>query len=186
MPEFKLTINDPKSGKSYQKSVDTTIFREKKIREIIKADPIGIPGYELQITGGSDKEGFPMRTDMPGVGRRKALLTSGPGVHIKRKGIKRRKAVRGNTISLDTSQINLKITKYGAKTVEELFGIKKEAAEKEKVEEAPKKEEPTKKKIERPKEQIKAEEKKIEAKESSSKKEKGEDKNTSEKKNEEI
>lgn len=126
MPEFKLTINDCKTGRSYQKSVDTDIFKDKKVGDVVKADSIGLPDYELQITGGSDKEGFPIRSDMPGVGRRKALLTRGPGVKIKRKGLKIRKSVRGNTISLAVSQINLKITKYGAKSVEELFGVKKE------------------------------------------------------------
>lgn len=137
MPEFKITISDPKTGKSYNKVLDTDIFKRKKIREKVLGDALGLKGYELEITGGSDTSGFAMRYDIEGTAKKKALLTGGVGVTIPRKGSRIRKTVRGHEISLETAQVNLKIVKYGSKTVEEIFGTKKEEG---KTEEAPKEE----------------------------------------------
>ena len=36
-----------------------------KINDIIEGDTIGLPGYRLKITGGSDNSGFPL---MKGIG----------------------------------------------------------------------------------------------------------------------
>ena len=123
MAEFKVTINDPKAGKSYSKAVSTSTFLNKMIRETVSGDDWGLAGYELEITGGSDAQGFPMRFDMPGAERRKALLTRGPGVHLDRDGQRKRKSVRGNTIGAQTVQVNLKVVKYGAKSIPDLLGI---------------------------------------------------------------
>ncbi|MDP2907084.1 MAG: 30S ribosomal protein S6e [Nanoarchaeota archaeon] len=131
MAEFKITISDPKTGKSYNKVLDTDIFKRKKIREKVLGDALGLKGYELEITGGSDTSGFAMRYDIEGTAKKKALLTGGVGVTITRKGSRMRKTVRGNEISLETAQVNLKIVKYGTKPVEEIFGTKKEEAPKE-------------------------------------------------------
>lgn len=136
MPEFKLTINDTKTGKSYNKVLDTDVFKRKKLHEKILGDTLGLKGYELEITGGSDTSGFPMRPDIEGVGKKKALLTSGVGVTISRGGNRMRKTVRGNEVSLDIAQVNLKIVKHGDKKLEELFGVKEEAKPEEKQEAA--------------------------------------------------
>ncbi len=135
MAEFKLTVNDPKAKKSYKKVVgepEASIFIGKKINEMVK-DISTFKGYEFIITGGSDKQGFPMRSDLPSASRKKLLMTSGPGARIKRKGMKRRKTVVGNTINANISQINLKISKYGSKSIEEILGIKKEEVKEEKT-----------------------------------------------------
>lgn len=142
MVEFKIVINDVKTGKSYQKTVPEQGLTGKKIGDKIDGKIVGLTGYELEIKGGSDTAGFPMIATVDTIGRKKALLSKGPGVKIKRKGMLTRKTVRGNTISDKTAQINLKITKYGTKTIEELLGIakKEEAApqEEKKPEEKPK------------------------------------------------
>ena len=112
MAEFKLVISDPKARRAYQieiKSPDADRLIGKKIGDIIKGELINIPGFEFKITGGSDKQGFPMRPDIPGTKRIRALLSSGPGIKIKRKGERRRKSVRGNQISEEIVQINMKI-----------------------------------------------------------------------------
>ena len=163
MSEFKLTINDCKTGKSYNKIVETDIFKGKKIREKISGDSLGLKGYELEIRGGSDKSGFPMRPDMAGQLKKKALLSGGVGVTIPREGARIRKTVRGNEISRDTVQINLKIIKYGAKKIDELLGTKEESKEEtagKKPEEVKKEE----KKVKVKKEEVKKEEKKVEEK----------------------
>ncbi len=128
MVEFKLTINDPKTGKSYKKVIsrsETDIFRGKKIGDTLK-DSFGLKGYGLIITGGSDKQGFPMRKDLDIAGRKRLVMTSGPGVKIKRKGMKKIKTVVGRILTSEISQINLKVSKPGTKSIEELLGIKKE------------------------------------------------------------
>jgi len=173
MPEFKITINDPKTGKSYNKALDTNIFKRKKIHDKIPGDELGLKGYELEISGGSDTAGFPMRKDLSGTAKKKLLLTGGVGVKIKRRGARIRKTIRGNEIGLHTAQINLKIIKYGSKKLEDALGSaeKKEEAPKE---EAKPEEKPKEKKAEdKPKEE-KKEEKVEEKKEEKPKEEKPE------------
>lgn len=126
MPEFTLTINDPKTGKSYNKKIDIDIFDGKRINDTIQGESLGLPGYELKITGGSDKSGFPMRKDLSGASRRKILTTKSIGVNIKKGGLRRRKSVVGNQVSSSTSQINLNVVKHGGQGLEETFGSKKE------------------------------------------------------------
>ncbi|MBL7100605.1 MAG: 30S ribosomal protein S6e [Nanoarchaeota archaeon] len=175
MSEFKLTINDTKTGKSYNKVLDTDIFKRKKLRDKIAGDALGLKGYELEIRGGSDTSGFPMRENIEGVSKKKALLTGGVGVTIRRKGARIRKTVRGNEISLNIAQINLKIVKYGSKKIEDIFGAKSEETEekKEVKKEVVKEEKPKEEKKEEPlKEKSKVEEKKEEKVEEKSEEEK--------------
>lgn len=124
MPDFKLVINDPKTAKSYQKIVtgnEADVFRGTKIKSKISGDQIGLKDYELEITGGSDSSGFPMRSDIEGILRKRPLVSRGPGIKGLKKGEKIRKTVAGNTISHLTSQINLKVLKHGSKSLDEIF-----------------------------------------------------------------
>lgn len=126
---MKLVISDQKTGKSYQVELaeDKKAFLvEKRMGDSIEGALIGAEGYTLEITGGSDKSGFPMRDDIYGSRKVRAYLKSGIGFNPKHDGERRKKMVRGNTISEDISQVNLKVTKQGAKPLEELFGKKKE------------------------------------------------------------
>lgn len=164
MANFKLVVSDPKSRKSFQKEVDQSAsgLIGKKIGEIVKADNLGLKGYSLQVTGGSDKQGFPMRSDIDGIGRKKALLTSPPGFHAKIKGQRKRKSVRGNTISQDVVQINTKVVEYGSEKFEK-FVVKKEAKKEEKPEKPKEEKKPEKTKEEFKKPEPKKEPKKEEA-----------------------
>ena len=180
---FKLVVSDPKTKKTYQKEVSQkeSGLIGRKIGDKVNGDFLGMQGYQLQVTGGSDKQGFPMRKDIQGAARKRTLLTGGPGFHPKTKGERRRKSVRGNTISRDIVQVNSKIVKYGTKKLEQIFGKKEEKKPEEKKEEKPKEEfkkeapkeekkqeaKPEKKEAEaqeKPKEEPKAEEKKEEPK----------------------
>ncbi|TET03277.1 MAG: 30S ribosomal protein S6e, partial [Hadesarchaea archaeon] len=87
---------------------------------------VGLPGYELQLTGGTDKDGFPMRPDIYGPGRTSVLLAGGSGFSPRRRGERRRKRVRGSRISDAIVQVNAKIVKRGEKPIEELL-VPKEA-----------------------------------------------------------
>lgn len=124
----KIILSDPKTGKSYsiELEINKTNVNGTRIGEVIDAASIGLSGYEIQISGGSDKDGFPMRMDVPGRSRRKVLLANGPCYKPKSDGIKKRKTVRGNIVTQDIVQINAKIVKKGAKSIEKLLGVDKE------------------------------------------------------------
>jgi len=122
MPELKFVINDPKTGKSYSK-VHEAELSGIKIGDKVSGNIFGLNDFEFQFTGGSDHAGFPMRKDINSPNRKSALLGSGSGVHIKRKGLKLRKTVRGNTVGNYTKQINLKIIKQGKQTIDKALGI---------------------------------------------------------------
>lgn len=126
MAELKFVINDNKTGKTYQKALEDDSLVGKKIGEVISGDFLGLNGYEFEIRGGSDFAGFPLRKDIEGPVRKKALLGSGVGVKIDRAGVKYRKTVCGNTITVKTAQVNLNIIKYGHTPLDQLLGKKEE------------------------------------------------------------
>ena len=136
MANFKIVVSDPKAKKAYQKELDqgASGLLGKKIGDKFSGNHLGLAGFELEVTGGSDKEGFPMRRDVEGPGRKKILLSHGPGFHAASKGMRKRKSIRGNTVSPSVSQINVKIVTYGQKSAEELLGAKKEHKEEAKEE----------------------------------------------------
>ena len=137
MATFKLVVSDPKTGKSEQHEIKDDKARTlvgRKIGEEIEGELIGISGVVLRITGGSDKDGFPMRGDLPGTTRRKLLLSKGLGYKPKENGKRMKKSLRGNTINPDVVQINMKVIKHSTKPIEDLIKV-------EKKEEADKKEE---------------------------------------------
>jgi small subunit ribosomal protein S6e len=132
MVEFKAVINDGKSGKTYQVNVTghhANSLIGKKIGDVVDGIFVGLPGYKLTVTGGSDKDGFPMRKDLPGPLRKKLLVTRGIGFNTPEVGLRKKKSFRGNTIAPDTVQLNMKISALGAKPIEDL--IKKEEAPKQ-------------------------------------------------------
>jgi small subunit ribosomal protein S6e len=110
MPTFKLVLSDPKTGKSEAQEVkdaNAQALMGRKIGEVLDASSIGLTG-KIMITGGSDKAGFPMRRDTLGGGKNYILLTGGVGFKSKEGGAKKRKLVRGNTITEETYQVNAK------------------------------------------------------------------------------
>jgi len=122
MVEFKAVIADVKNGKTYQTMVTgqhANRLMGMKIGDEFDGLFVSLPGYKLKITGGSDKDGFPMRRDLPGQQRKKVVLSGGVGFHPVTEGQRRRKFLRGNTISADIVQINLKVTSYGPRSIDE-------------------------------------------------------------------
>lgn len=121
MAEFKVNIGNPKDGKTFKKEFSGTEANSligKKIGDVIKGDVLGHAGYEFEITGGSDYCGFPMRKDLLGSSRKRILITKGIGMRNKRKGLRLRKNVAGNTVYEQTAQINLKVVKAGKDPLE--------------------------------------------------------------------
>lgn len=131
MANFTVVISDPEARKSYQTIVDqdkAVALIGKKVNDEIPGDLFNLSGYTLKITGGSDKDGFPMHPTVPGQGRKRALLTGPPGFHPTHQGERRRKTVRGNTVSQEIVQINCKVIKKGEKPIEEVFPTKAKEA----------------------------------------------------------
>ena len=127
--EMKLNIGDPKERKTLTHTVpaeDAKALFGKRLGESFKGELVGKPGYEFQITGGSDNAGFPMRRDVVGSARRKLLVTKSIGNKQTPKGTRIRKTVAGNTVSDITSQLNVKVVKHGQ---EPLFAAAAEASE---------------------------------------------------------
>lgn len=123
---FKLDIGDPKSKRTVDLDSSSDAFVGRKIGESVSGAAIhevaDLKDYEFIITGASDKAGFPAFAQVEGVGRKRLLLTRGKGMKTKKpKGLRLRKLVRGNTIAEDIIQINLKVSKHGAKAFEEIF-----------------------------------------------------------------
>jgi small subunit ribosomal protein S6e len=87
----------------------TSAFIGLKIGDEVDGSILGLRGTKLIITGGSDISGFPMRSDISGPVKKRALLSSPPGFHPREDGERRRKIVRGNTIAPDIVQINTRI-----------------------------------------------------------------------------
>ena len=114
-----------KSGKAYSATSEHDLFVGKKVGEIVALDAIGLTGFEGVVTGGSDKQGFPMNRSVPGAARKKILTSSAVGFKPTHKGERKRVSVRGNTISAENAQVNLKITKEGSVKVEDVLGSKK-------------------------------------------------------------
>jgi small subunit ribosomal protein S6e len=125
---FKVVVSN--KADTYQVEVDDThALNGLVIGDEFDGGIVGLDGYTLQITGGSDKNGFTMKKDVPGTRRIKSLLTGGVGYHPKADGVKRRKTVRGNTIADDIVQINSVVVKEGAKPIAEILGAGEEEEE---------------------------------------------------------
>lgn len=133
MVDFKAIVNDVKTGKSYNITVSghhANSLIGKNIGEVVDGIFVGLPEYKLKITGGSDGNGTPMRSDLPGNKRVKLLLSDSKGFHEKYPGQRKRTAIRGSAISAEIVQVNMAVAEYGPKSIEECLNpAEGEAAE---------------------------------------------------------
>lgn len=138
MTTWKFVVSDPETRKSFQKEVEQNKavgLLGKKIGDEFPGDLIDLSGYSLQITGGTDRDGFPMHPSVQGMGRRRVLLSGKPCFYPKIKGQRKRKTVRGNAISADIMQVNCKVVKRGSRPLEEIFPKKEKVEEKKEAKE---------------------------------------------------
>ena len=126
---MNIVISDPKTGKAFSKKVESASnFSGRRIGQEIQLDSIGLNGYSAKITGGSDRDGFPMRKDLVGISRKKIFV-----VVDRKKGEKKRITKRGNTVADDIKELNVTLTKYGSMPLDEILGKKGEAPKEEKI-----------------------------------------------------
>lgn len=112
MAKFKVIISDPQTGTSKVVELEearAVPFIGRRIGETMDGAVVDLPAHKLQIKGGSDKDGVPMKPNVHGGVRRKIVLSKGVGFKGGKKGERRRKAVRGNIITDEIVQINVKI-----------------------------------------------------------------------------
>ena len=136
MATFKLTLSD-KKGRSISKELkdnEANPLIGLLIGQETNASVVGLQG-KIMITGGSDKSGVPMRADVHGMPRKRILIPKGVGLQDTEKGLRKRKLIRGNTVSEEIYQVNCR---YDGEL--QMEAPKKEEPKKE----APKKEEPKK------------------------------------------
>lgn len=112
-----LTINDENVLRA---------FIDKRISQEVDADVLGPEwaGYVFKITGGNDREGFPMKQGVLTTGRVRQLLGKGSSCYRPRKrGERKRKSVRGCIVSHNLSVINVAIIKKGDNEISGLTDI---------------------------------------------------------------
>jgi small subunit ribosomal protein S6e len=117
MAKFKVIVSDPETGTSKVVELEearAALFIGRKVGETLDGSAVDLPAHTVQILGGSDKDGVPIRGNVHGGVRRRVVLSGGAGFSPKKKGERRRKTVRGNVITDEIAQINMKIVERPA------------------------------------------------------------------------
>ncbi len=107
-----LIVSDPATGTSQRVEIEDAQLRPlvgTRIGMTIDGAIAGMQGYKLKLTGGTDKDGIPMRPDVHGSAKARIVLSGGVGYKPKDKGMQKRKVVRGNTVSQETTFLNFSI-----------------------------------------------------------------------------
>jgi small subunit ribosomal protein S6e len=109
--EFKVVISDSKGNSINQEIKDKSAqpFVGSKIGDVMDSTVFGLKDGKIKITGGSDKSGTPMRSDLHGGVKKYILMTSGVGARNLNPGERKRKLVRGNLITEEIYQLNCQL-----------------------------------------------------------------------------
>merc|ERR1712159_582353 len=117
---MKLNLSCPTTG--MQKCIDVEEdrmllpFFDKRISAEVAGDSLGdeFKGYRFRISGGNDKQGFPMLQGVLTPDRVRLLMRKGSKCYRQRRtGEMKRKSVRGCIVSQDLSVLNLVLVKKG-------------------------------------------------------------------------
>ena len=110
MPVF--IISDPETGTSQKVELEDAMLNSiigRRIGETIDGNIANMAGYQLKLTGGTDKDGIPMRPDIHGGVKGRYVLSGGVGYNPKNKGERKRVVVRGNTVTAETTFLNFMV-----------------------------------------------------------------------------
>ena len=110
LPKFKVILSDPDNGKSQVLELDgvrAVPLVGRRLGETLDGAALGFGGYKVKIAGGSDKDGFPMRSDIHGGVKTRVVMAQGVGFHPASRGQRRRKTIRGSVITDEVVQINM-------------------------------------------------------------------------------
>eukprot|EP00800_Vazella_pourtalesii_P014079 TRINITY_DN3481_c0_g1_i1.p1 TRINITY_DN3481_c0_g1~~TRINITY_DN3481_c0_g1_i1.p1 ORF type:complete len:247 (+),score=51.24 TRINITY_DN3481_c0_g1_i1:71-811(+) len=121
---MKLNIAFPPNGTQKLLELETDEqyrpFIDKRISQEVPGDSLGKiwKGYTFRITGGNDKDGFPMKQGILTNGRVRLLLNKNSGCYRpKRSGERKKKSVRGCIVDKNLSVLNLIVLKRGEKDI---------------------------------------------------------------------
>jgi small subunit ribosomal protein S6e len=132
---FKINIST-KEGKTFHLESESQGLIGKELNGNVSGNDVSpdLQGFEFEISGASDKAGFPSLEQIDGTSLGKVLLSYEKGMKKrpkregkwkrsdnKPKGLRLRKTARGKVISEDIVQINLKTLKEGDKKLSEVF-----------------------------------------------------------------
>lgn len=117
---MKLNISYPANGtqKLIEIEDDRKLrsFMDKRMGQEVAGDGVGpeFKGYVFKITGGNDKQGFPMKQGIMHPTRVRLLLSTGHSCYRPRRtGERKRKSVRGCIVAMDLSVLALSVIKQG-------------------------------------------------------------------------
>jgi len=117
---MKLNISYPANGSQKLIEVEDErklrVFMERRMGAEVPGDSVGdeFKGYVFRITGGNDKQGFPMKQGVMHPTRVRLLLSDGHSCYRPRRtGERKRKSVRGCIVAMDLSVLALSIVKQG-------------------------------------------------------------------------
>ncbi|PAA51400.1 hypothetical protein BOX15_Mlig023694g1 [Macrostomum lignano] len=117
---MKINVSFPTAGSQKCFEVDDikklTPFFEKRMSAEVPADSLGEEwkGYVVRISGGNDKQGFPMKQGVLTNGRVRLLLSAGHSCYKPRRtGERKRKSVRGCIVDSNLSVLSLVIVHKG-------------------------------------------------------------------------
>jgi len=121
---MKMNIADSTTSRQKVLEVDDELklraFYDKRISQTVEGEALGeeFKGYIFRITGGNDKQGFPMKQGVLSNGRVRLLLAKGKSCYRpRRKGERKRKSVRGCIVGPDLSVLNLVVQKRGEQDI---------------------------------------------------------------------
>ena len=124
MAEFQVVVSDG-TGHTEQFEVDgqdANRFLGRDLGDEVDGGAVGLDSVTLELTGGSDEAGRPMRADVSGAELKELLLEGGVGYNPSRDGERKRITVRGRQVSEATAQVN-------AAMVDDTFGDDEEEAD---------------------------------------------------------
>eukprot|EP00741_Cyanophora_paradoxa_P003456 tig00000704_g3357.t1 len=117
---MKINFSYPVTGAQKLFEIDDEkkirLFLDKRMSTEVELDELGDEwkGYVARISGGNDKQGFPMKQGILIPGRVRLLLDKGHSCYRPRRtGERKRKSVRGCIVSADLSVLNLVVVKKG-------------------------------------------------------------------------
>lgn len=121
---MKLNISFPANGSQKLIEIEDEkklrVFMDKRMGAEVPADSVGdeFKGYIFKITGGNDKQGFPMKQGVMHPHRVRLLLSDGHSCYRPRRtGERKRKSVRGCIVAMDLSVLAVSIVKQGEQDI---------------------------------------------------------------------
>ena len=118
--KMKLNISYPANGSQKLIEIEDErklrVFMDRRMGQEVPGDSVGdeFKGYVFKITGGNDKQGFPMKQGVMHPTRVRLLLAEGHSCYrARRTGERKRKSVRGCIVAADLAVLALSIVKQG-------------------------------------------------------------------------